>query len=248
MARSMLGALMGEIWAGAEFLEGLVTPAGSGLPNGDGSGVLLIPGLWGGDESLFIIQRDLLRLGYDARSWGLGINNRCGEETIADLVDVARRHRKRHQRPLAVIGHSRGGFMARTLVRRAPEIADLVITLGTPVGARTLDGQSIAVQAMLQISRALFARKPGCLSERCDCEYVKLVDAPMPASVAAYSLWSRDDGVVRAADCARPGEPNVEVPGTHIGMVANREVLKTVAEILARHRSSTAGATDGNLR
>src|ERR1700680_1168310 len=103
MARSRLEAFLGEMWSGTEFIAALGRPAGDGFPHGDGRGVFLIPGLWGGDGSLFILRRDLARLDYDARTWGLGINNRCGEETIAGVIESARRHRSRHQRPLAVI-------------------------------------------------------------------------------------------------------------------------------------------------
>ncbi len=237
MARSRFASVISELWSGTEFIAALGNPAGDGLPPGDGSGVLLVPGLWGGDGSLFILRRDLARLGYDARTWGLGINNRCGEETIADLVRAAGRHRERQGRPLAVIGHSRGGFMARELARRAPELVDLVITLGSPVGAASLESASSGVHVMLRLSRALFAKQPGCLTPQCECEYVRNARTALPPSVAAYSLWSRDDGVVRPESCVKPGEPDIEVPGTHIGMVANREVLKVIAETLARHRS-----------
>jgi pimeloyl-ACP methyl ester carboxylesterase len=229
--------MLGELWSGAEFIAALGRTAVDDLPHGDGSGVLLVPGLWGGDASLFILRRDLSRLDYHARTWGLGLNNRCGEATIAGLIEAARRHRRDHRRPLAVIGHSRGGFMARELARRAPDLADLVITLGTPVGASTLEGASAGVHVMLSVSRALFAKQPGCLRPECECDYVRSSGAPLPAGVTAYSLWSRDDGVVDPQACVKPGEPNIEVPGTHVGMVANREVLGVIAHTLARHRA-----------
>ncbi len=236
MARFRLGALIGEMWSGTEFISALSRVGDDDLPHGDASGVLLIPGLWGNDASLFILRRDLARLDYNVRTWGLGINNRCGEETIADLIAAARLHRERHRRPLAVIGHSRGGFMARELARRAPELADLVITLGTPIGGSAMDVATTGVHLMLRVSRALFAKRPGCLTPDCDCEYVRNVGTTLPASVAIYSLWSRDDGVVVPASCVKAGEPNIEVPGTHVGMIANREVLRVIAETLARYR------------
>jgi alpha/beta hydrolase fold len=240
MARSWLEGLLGELGAGWEFLSALASPSRDGLPPGDGSGVLLIPGLWGEDFSLFVLQRELRALGYDARAWGLGLNNRCGEETIAELLEVARRRRARHRKPLKVIGHSRGGFMARELARRAPELVDLVITLGTPIASTSLTDQNVALQAMIGLSRALFARQPGCMSEQCECAYIRGVGRPIDCKVTAYSLWSRDDAVVRPEHCVLPDEPNVEVAGSHIGMVANREVLRAIAQILAQHRASAA--------
>lgn len=236
MARLRLGAWLNELGAGAEFLGALLTGVDRSLPRGDGSGVLLVPGLWGGDSSLFILRRNLEELGYDARTWGLGLNNRCGEETVVKLINVAGRMRERHRRPLAVIGHSRGGFMARELARRSPDLADLVITLGTPIGGTTLRDESLAIRGLLAASRALYGRRPGCMSEKCDCEYVRLLRTPRDSGAAAYSLWSRGDGVVAPENCMLPGEPNVEVPGSHVGMVANRTVLSVIARTLARHR------------
>ncbi|MFZ0888500.1 MAG: hypothetical protein WA005_08620, partial [Candidatus Binataceae bacterium] len=83
---------------------------------------------------------------------------------------------------------------------------------------------------------ALYGRRPGCMSEKCDCEYVRLLRTPRDSGAAAYSLWSRGDGVVAPENCMLPGEPNVEVPGSHVGMVANRTVLSVIARTLARHR------------
>lgn len=242
MARSHWEGFLAELWSGVEFIDAFGATPEDGLPLGDGSGVLLIPGLWGDDGSLLILRRYLTDLGYDARTWRLGINNQCGEETILRLIERADRHRERHRRPLAVIGHSRGGFMARELARRAPDLIDLVITLGTPVGRASLADQSWLLQAMVAVSRALFAKRPGCLSERCDCQYIRNLRSsrPLPAGVIGYSLYSRDDGIVRPEDCVTPGERDVEVSGTHIGMVANREVLKVIAQILAQQRIARA--------
>jgi pimeloyl-ACP methyl ester carboxylesterase len=39
---------------------------------------------------------------------------------------------ERHERPIAAVGHSRGGLFARVLARRLPELVSCVITLGTP--------------------------------------------------------------------------------------------------------------------
>jgi|SRR5271157_1142481 len=240
MARSLFQGLLDGLWSGTEFVAALGRSASDGLPRGDRSGVLLVPGLWGGENSLFVLRRDLAHLGYDARTWELGINNRCGDDTVASLIEVARRHRGRHQRPLALIGHSRGGFMAREVARRAPDLTDLVLTLGTPVGSTGLANASMPVQAMLMISRMMFSRRPRCMTDRCECDYVRNVGASLPQTVAAYSLWSRDDGVVVPENCVRSGEPNIEVPGNHFGMVVNRDVFRLIATILARHRAPAA--------
>src|SRR5438132_13897074 len=107
MARPRLSSMLSELRGGFEFAQAFGSEMSAGLPHGDGRGVLLVPGLWGGDASLFILRRELARLGYDAHTWGLGLNNRCGEATVQKLVGKVAQMSERHARPVALIAHSR---------------------------------------------------------------------------------------------------------------------------------------------
>jgi pimeloyl-ACP methyl ester carboxylesterase len=225
-------ALFSEFRAGFEFLEAIGSLPADDLPHGDGKPVMLVPGLWGGDESLFILRRNLAHLGYDARTWRLGRNNRCGESTVEHLLGKIGAFAGRSDRPVALIGHSRGGFIAREAARRVPNLVDRVITLGTPIGGQSVTEASFMVQALMAVSRRLFAERPGCMTEKCGCTYVQHFSTSLPPGVATYSLWSKDDGVVIPEQCVVPGENCVEVKGTHVGMVASRDTFAVIAKLL----------------
>ena len=225
--------MLGEFRAGLEFFEALTSKPQDDLPHGNGKAVLLIPGLWGGDNSLFVLRRNLAHLGYDARTWGLGTNNRCGEATVEHLLGRVGALAAKRPGRVALIGHSRGGFMAREAARRAPNLIQIVITLGTPIGGRSLNETAPAVRALLAVSRRLFAEREGCMTERCDCDYVRGYDKRLPEGVTAYSLWSKEDGVVPPERCVVKDEPNIEVGGTHVGMVVNGKTFAVIARLLA---------------
>ena len=81
--------------------------------------------------------------------------------------------------------------------------------------------------------RTLYAENANCMTETCDCPYMRDFDRPLPAGVTVCSLWSAEDGVVDPQLCIRDDEKNVQISGTHVGMVANRDALGAIAKILA---------------
>ena len=72
-------------------------------------------------------------LGYDARTWGLGTNMgdperdaRLMSASVTELCGVP-------GRPVALVGWSLGGVVAREVARQVPEHVSRVITYGSPV-------------------------------------------------------------------------------------------------------------------
>src|SRR5918998_1346269 len=63
----------------AELARLLVDPVyrGVGVPHGDGSPVLLVPGFLAGDETLRVLGGWLERIGYDGRRSGIHLNVDC---------------------------------------------------------------------------------------------------------------------------------------------------------------------------
>jgi len=224
---------LGEWRAGGEFLEGLRTVPADNLPSGNGRILILIPGLWGGDNSLMVLRRNLAHIGYDARTWGLGLNNRCGQVLADEFTDKLKKTYERRGKPIALIGHSRGGFVAREAARRLPNIVDQVITMGTPIAGQSMGDAGLMVRGLLMVSRRLYATRPGCMSQGCGCDYVSNIGAPLPSAVRVCSLWSAEDGVVAPEKCVLPDEPAIEVKATHVGMIAKPEVFAIVARLLA---------------
>lgn len=103
-------------------------------PRGSGEPVLLLPGLFNSDRSNFVLRRYLIALGHDARGWGLGRNRGVrtigaqGERLIATVAAIA----AENGRPVALVGVSLGGIMARFVAHRRPDLVRQVVTISSP--------------------------------------------------------------------------------------------------------------------
>ena len=123
--------------------------------------VTLLPGLWASDKSMQKLRLFLTRSGYDAQGWGLGRNlaGRGWSGEISDLSDgwaigerdrphkgegavpalcdqfgeLVKQRSETIGRPIALVGWSLGGFLAREAARDHPEHVSGVITLGSPI-------------------------------------------------------------------------------------------------------------------
>src|SRR4051812_16795786 len=71
----------------AELARLLVDPVyrGSGVPHGDGTPVLTLPGFMAGDSSLSVMRGWLRRIGYEAHSSGITTNVDCSDRAIDRL-------------------------------------------------------------------------------------------------------------------------------------------------------------------
>jgi triacylglycerol lipase len=96
-----------------------------------GRPVLLIPGFLAGDASLATMTGWLRRRGHRTRRAGIRFNVDCSTRALealeARLEDLVRAQRA----PVAVIGQSRGGTLARALAVRRPDLVGTVIALGS---------------------------------------------------------------------------------------------------------------------
>ena len=123
--------------------------------------MIVVPGLWANDSTMSILRRFLSKSGYDAQGWGMGRNMAGGGWTgdISDLSDGwakderdrpnrgegsvpalcdqfgenVRRRSEALGRPIALVGWSLGGFLAREAARDHPAHVSIVITLGSPI-------------------------------------------------------------------------------------------------------------------
>jgi hypothetical protein len=98
-----------EALFGVEVLLLRAAPAyyGIGVPRGDGSGVLVIPGFLGTDLYLMEMYSWLRRIGYKPYFSGIGLNAECPnlliKRRLNDTIDQAR---SETGRPVHLIGHS----------------------------------------------------------------------------------------------------------------------------------------------
>lgn len=233
-----------EALFGAEILILHATPVyyGLGVPRGDGSAVVIIPGFLGTDAYLTELHAWLGRIGYRPYFSGIGINAECPnlliQRRLSQTIDqaLADTGRKIH-----LIGHSLGGVIARSLAGQRPNDIASVITLASPIRGTVMN------RAVLQASEAVRLRileehgqgvLPHCYTGRCTCNFLDSLRRKVPRSLVETAIYTRQDGIVDWRYCMTMSpDKDVEVPGTHIGMAFNPAAYTVVAERLARAQS-----------
>lgn len=195
---------------------------GQGVVRGDGSPVIVVPGLLASDASLLEMHSWLGRLGYRPYNSGIGVNARCPELSVERLVETVDRAYAETGRQVTIIGHSLGGLLARGAALRRPTKVACVITLGSPV-----DGVSVhpVILALAQAARG-----------SCTSECVSELQRQLPDGIGQVCVYSKRDGIVNWRTSRREDAMNIEVPGTHCGLVVNPSVYVAIAESLARYR------------
>jgi predicted esterase len=197
------------------------------LPRGDGHPVVLFPGL-GADHSALGPLVDCCRsLGYAASDWGRGLNTgpQGDIDTWVDaLVDGVADVSNVYQRRVSLVGWSLGGIYAREIARRRPDLVRQVITLGTPFAG---SGEHTNVGWIYKLLSGHSARIDPGFSARLRAT------PPVPTT----SIYSKSDGIVAWQACLEarvPRAENVEVEGSHIGLVCQPMVWRVVADRLAQ--------------
>jgi len=217
-------------------LEGIClmmsSPALAAAPQGDGHGVMVLPGFATDDHVTSFLRRFLSRLGYEVHPWGLGFNldhrtaGYDGEHVarqIDRIVDVT-------GRKVSLVGWSLGGVIAREAARRDPRAVRQVISIASPFCGNPHANHVGAVYTLLSGNRVdspeamrRFALGPTTL--------------PMPST----AIYSRSDGVTAWQNCVAHTDhqsENVEVNSSHFGMVMNTTVFQIVADRLAQSENA----------
>ncbi|MGH7815406.1 MAG: esterase/lipase family protein [Candidatus Binataceae bacterium] len=221
-----------------------------GVPAGDGSPVLLIPGYFAGDWLLQPLARWLKRAGYRPHLSGIDLNVGCPQDEIAVLdrrvVEIARESNRR----VAIIGHSWGGIIARMIAIEHPERVSRVIALGSPVRAGWVrdrwTGVNAQVRPALHFSQSIWRRfygKPAnCGTAECACGFRGAAFATVPPQTRFTAIYSRRDEMANWRDCADPAAANYEVGGLHVSLVVNRDVYRLLGGLLADRSADRAAA------
>lgn len=212
--------------------------------------VMVIPGFGSDDRYTAPLRHYLNRRGFPAEGWGLGRNlagvdlphsldelsagwrvspkpDYRGEASVPYLCDrLAERVRRRARevgRPLALVGWSLGGYLAREVARDLPDEVDRVITLGSP----TVGGPKYTAAAG-------FFRKRGMDLDWIEAEIHRREERPIRQPITA--VYSKSDSVVSwpaAIDRYSENVTHVEVDAAHLGMGFNPTVWGHVIAALA---------------
>jgi len=233
-------SMLPEALFGVEMLLLRAAPVyyGFGVPRGDRSGVVVIPGFLGTDVYLMDMFAWLQRLGYRAYFSGIGLNAECPnlliKRRLTATIDQARAETGR---PVHLIGHSLGGIIARSAARQRPDDIASVITLGSPFRGTVVHSRVLKAANMVR-DRILSTHGPGvlpdCYTGRCTCHFMDSLKKDLPDSMGQTAIYTKTDGVVDWQYCITEDPAiDVEVPGTHIGLAFNPAVYDVIARRLA---------------
>ena len=186
---------------------------GRGVPRGDGRPVLLIPGFLAGDWTLR----------------GILLNVQHSERMLSGLRRKVTEIRKETGSRVSLVGHSRGGLLAKVYSQRRPETVDQVIALGAPLADWT-DLAAITHHAVGVVRTA----NELAFGRRFNAEGRFTYDLGLPPLVPTASIYTKADDVVNFRSCLRPDIPSIPVWGSHNGLVVNPEVFRLLGKMLAR--------------
>lgn len=233
--------ILGELLFTAELILLHASPLyyGFGIPHGDNSAVVLIPGFLCPDAYLAPLHQWLARIGYDPYFSGIGFNTECPNLLIRQQLNkTIEKALEKSGNKVHLIGHSLGGVIARAIAAQRPEDIASVTTLAAPF--RGTVAHSVILQAAKMVRKNILEKHgssvlPECYTGHCTCDFLDSLRREMPTGVTETAIYSESDGVVDWQYCKtdRP-EADVLVTGTHVGLVYNASVYNIIAELLAR--------------
>jgi triacylglycerol lipase len=228
--------LWGELRYGGELARLLAGQALRPLRRRNSRPVMLIPGFMAGDRSLTVLRSWLWGRGHPVSMSGLRLNVGCAEQIVSRLQIQLRELAVERGEPVVLIGQSRGGALARALAVREPENVAAVVMLGSPV----VDPLAVSPQVLRTVR--LMARlgdlglsrmfSSDCAEGDCCEVFWADIEAPLPESVEAVSVFSRSDGIVDWHSCLDPHARTIEVDSSHCGMSVHPAVYRILEELL----------------
>jgi len=251
-----------EAWMGYDWvrLKASRVYYGMGIPKGNKSAVILVPGFLGFDLYLTELYLWLWRIGYSPFMSRIGQNAECPNLLTEHLIDTVHRALERTGKKVHLIGHSLGGVLCRGAAAVHPELVQTVITLGSPYrGVRVhpfVLSSAELVRRRIYSRRHLFpSHKPhetDCYTSRCACGFAcNWRGETLPDSIRQVSVYTKSDGIVDWKVCINNNRhTDVEVEGTHCGLAWNPDVFRVIAKKLAMGppRKRRSSRSNGRLR
>jgi len=198
------------------------------------STVVLVPGYLTSSSTLEPLRRCLAWRGHDARHWGLGTNRGDPEADTLRMLPRVEALVAEVGAPVALVGWSLGGVIAREVARERPDLVQSVVTFGTPVV-----GGPVYTLVGGKWPEAERERIAAMIRER---------NEQMPIRVPVTAVFSRKDRIVAWPACLdrwSSDVEHVEVGSAHLGMIADPDVWDVVVRRVegeGRRSSPRSGA------
>ena len=215
--RPAYGQLFQEF--GALLTDHPAAPGAGTLPDGEGQVVLVLPGFLTGDMITRSLRQFLEAHGFRTFGWEHGLNVGPTPSALSHLRSRVQELFELNDRPIAVIGISLGGLLARDLAYDCPDRIRHVVTMASPFRLPTAS----TFEPLVRMCGPLY--DPELQIER----------LALPLPVASTAFFTRDDGVVAWESC-RSDDPdcvNIEVGGQHMTICRNPAVLTHLVQRLA---------------
>ena len=209
---------------------------GFGVPKGDDSAVIVVPGFLGSDIYLYELYLWLSRIGYKPYFSNIGWNADCLNVLTEKLAETIKTAHRETNKKVHLIGHSLGGILARSAAAQNPDLVESVITLASPF--RGVNSHPKVIELSERIRRRIFAgtdksEHPDCYTGYCDCPAVNVLQNSLTGKIRQTAVFTKSDGIVDWQSCRlKNAEKDFEVTGTHIGLTFNFQVYKIIAEQL----------------
>jgi triacylglycerol lipase len=232
-----------ELFAGIDWLSLRASPVfyGVGVPRGDDSAVVVVPGFMGTDYYLQELHCWLRRMSYRPYMSRIGRNAECLDVLMGRLLETVHTAYGESGARVHVIGHSLGGILARVAATREPDVIASVITLGSPF--RGIRSHPLVLAASQRVRARITSQGRGreghaCYTGYCTCPAVTAWGQQFPASVPQSAIYTRSDGIVDWRFCINDDRAtDAEVSGTHVGLAFNPAVYRLIAERLSKART-----------
>ncbi len=201
----------------------LAFPLLKNVPGGDGHPVMVLPGLMAGDALTLFLRKFLQGSGYTACAWEQGLNRGPRDGVLEACIARVKELSDKYGQKVSLIGWSLGGIFAREIAKALPNDVRSVITLGSPFAGHP------KANNVWRLYQAV-SGKPAS-------DDVQMTEIRKPPPVPTTSIFSRSDGIVSWQCCVEQEteqSENIEVHGSHTGLVVNPTVLHAIADRLAQ--------------
>lgn len=233
-----------ETLAGLDWVSLHASPVyyGLGVPRGDKSAVIVVPGFMGTDHYLMPMYYWLRRIGYKSYYSGIGWNADCLNTLVGKLSQTIHKAYEETGKKVHLIGHSLGGVLSRSAAERNASQVASVITLGSPF--RGVRSHPIVAEAATFVRNKILKQRKGspgypdiypeCYTGFCDCSAVVSLQSAAD-KVKQTAIYTKTDGIVDWRVCINDDPTtDFEVRATHIGLAFNPVVYSVIAKRLKK--------------